>query len=203
VLGTIFFGVATPTEASGIGALGAMLLAWANGRLDFTSLRETCQQTTKTTAFIFAIMIGATAYSLVLRGLGGDELIEQLLRSLGLGPHGVLISVLAFIFVLGFFLDWIEITLVVLPLVTPVMTGFGFDPIWFIVLVAIVLQTSFLTPPVGFSLFYLKGVAPPSVSTMQIYRGILPFVALILVCLAIAYVWQDLVLWLPSVAYSQ
>ncbi len=203
VLGTIFFGIATPTESAGIGALGAMILAFANRQLTWQVLRDASRQTTKTTAYIFAIFFGATAFSLVLRGLGGDELIEKVLKALPFGPHGVLISVLFFVFILGFFLDWIEITLIVLPLIAPVLKDFGFDMIWFTVLFAVVLQSSFLTPPVGFSLFYLKGVAPKEETTAHIYRGIMPFNAMIFICVLVTYLWKDIVLWLPSIAYGR
>lgn len=203
VLGTIFFGIATPTEAAGVGAAGAIVLAAANRQLDLAVLRDVCRQTTRTTAFIFAIFVGATAYSLVLRGLGGDELIERALGSLPFGPTGVVIAVLVFTFFLGFFLDWIEITLIVLPLVGPVIANMGFDLIWFTVLFAIVLQTSFLTPPVGFALFYLKGVAPAGVTVRQIYAGVVPFIVLQLAGVTLAFVWPDLITWLPRVAYAQ
>lgn len=203
VLGTIFAGIATPTEASGIGALGAMGLAMVNRKLNFEVLREASYQTTKTTGFIMGIFLGATAYSLVLRGLGGDEVIEAGLKALPFGPDGVVIAVLFFAFVLGFFLDWIEITLIVLPLIAPVVKNFGFDLVWFCVIFAVVLQSSFLTPPVGFSLFYLKGVAPPEVKTRDIYLGIVPFNVMIFVTVVIVYIWKDLVLWLPSVAYGK
>jgi tripartite ATP-independent transporter DctM subunit len=202
VLGSIFFGIATPTEASGIGALGAVLLAWVNRRLNWRVFKEAGIETTRTTGMIFGIFIGATAFSLVLRGLGGDEVVERAFKALPFGPDGVMIAVLAFIFILGFFLDWIEITLIILPLIGPVVKDLGFDLVWFCVLMAVVLQSSFLTPPVGFTLFYLKGVAPPEVTTRDIYRGIIPFVALIVVCTVLVYVWKDLVLWLPSVAYK-
>jgi tripartite ATP-independent transporter DctM subunit len=202
VLGSIFFGIATPTEASGIGALGAVLLAWVNGRLSWGVFKEAGMETTRTTGMIFGIFIGATAFSLVLRGLGGDEVVEKAFKALPFGPDGVMVAVLLFIFILGFFLDWIEITLIILPLVGPVVQGLGFDLVWFCVLMAVVLQSSFLTPPVGFTLFYLKGVAPPEVTTRDIYRGIVPFVAMILLCTLLVYVWKDLVLWLPSVAYK-
>lgn len=203
VLGSIFAGIATPTEASGIGALGAALIALANGKLNREVLKQAGYQTTKTAGFIMAIFLGATAYSLVLRGLGGDELIERGLRALPFGPDGVVIAVLLFVFVLGFFLDWIEITLIVLPLVAPVIEGFGFNLVWFCVLFAVVLQSSFLTPPVGFSLFYLKGVVPPEVKTRDIYLGIVPFNLMILLCVAATYMLKDLVLWLPSLAYGK
>ncbi|HEU0201778.1 MAG TPA: TRAP transporter large permease subunit [Burkholderiaceae bacterium] len=202
VLGTIFFGIATPTEAAGIGALGAMILAASNRNLNVGVLREAGRQTTKTTGYIFALIIGATAYSLVLRGLGGDQLIEDLFKQLPGGSDGVVIAVLLLAFVLGFFMDWIEITLIVLPLVAPVVKAAGFDLVWFTVLFAVVLQSSFLTPPVGFSLFYLKGVAPKGVTTGHIYRGILPFNVMILATVVLVYVWKDLVLWLPKAAYG-
>jgi tripartite ATP-independent transporter DctM subunit len=202
VLGSIFFGIATPTESAGIGALGAMLLAAANRSLDMKVIREAGRQTTVTTAYIFAIMIGATAFSLVLRGLGGDELIAEGLKSLPFGPLGIVCAILFFTFILGFFLDWIEITLIVLPLVLPVVKSLGFDPVWFTVVFAVVLQSSFLTPPVGFSLFYLKGVAPKSVSTVDIYRGIVPFNAMIFLMIVLCFLFKDLVLWLPKAAYG-
>jgi tripartite ATP-independent transporter DctM subunit len=202
VLGTIFAGLATPTEASGVGAFGAIVLAAARGKLSWQVLREVCRQTTRTTAFIFAIFLGATAYSLVLRGFGGDEFIEQMLHGLPFGPTGIVIAILAFTFVLGFFLDWIEITLIVLPLVGPVVQALGFDLVWFTVLFAVCLQTSFLTPPVGFALFYLKGVAPAGVTVAHIYRGVVPFIVLQLIGLTLVFVWKDLVLWLPRIAYG-
>ena len=190
VLGSIFFGIATPTEASGVGAFGATLLALWNRQLNWMVVREVVEQTSKTTAFIFAIFLGATAFSLVLRGLGGDELIEGALKSLPFGPTGVIIAILFFTFLLGFFLDWIEITLIVLPLVAPVVTHLGFDLVWFTVLFAVCLQTSFLTPPVGFALFYLKGVAPEGVTVGNIYRGVIPFILLQLFGLSLVFVWK-------------
>jgi tripartite ATP-independent transporter DctM subunit len=201
VLGSMFFGIATPTEAAGIGALGGFLLALFNGKLTWKVFKDSGYETTKMTGMIFGIFLGATAFSLVLRGLGGDDVVERGLKALPFGPEGIVIAVLILVFILGFFLDWIEITLIVLPLVGPVIQGMGVNLVWFCVLVAIVLQSSFLTPPVGFTLFYLKGVAPPEVTTRDIYRGIIPFVLLIVLCVAIVYVWKDLVLWLPSVAY--
>lgn len=200
VLGSIFFGIATPTEAAGVGAFGAMLLALANRQLTPAVLREVLRQTTTTTAFIFAIFLGATAFSLVLRGLGGDELIESALLGLPFGPTGVLITILVATFLLGFFLDWIEISLIILPLVAPVVAALGFDLTWFAILFAVCLQTSFLTPPVGMAIFYLKGVAPPSLATGTIYRGVLPFILLQLVALAIIFTWDGLVTWLPAQA---
>jgi len=202
VLGSIFFGIATPTEASGVGAFGAILLALWNRQLNLQVMREVVEQTSKTTAFIFAIFLGATAFSLVLRGLGGDELIEGALNSLPFGPTGIVIAILFFTFLLGFFLDWIEITLIVLPLVGPVVAGLGFDLVWFTVLFAVCLQTSFLTPPVGFALVYLKGVAPTGISVGNIYKGVIPFIMLQLLGLTLVFIWEDLVTWLPRVAYG-
>jgi len=201
VLGSIFFGLATPTEAAGVGAFGAALLAWANGKFNRPMLQEVIRETTKTTAFIFAIFLGATAYSLVLRGLGGDELIEGMLKGLPFGPTGIVMAILLFTFLLGFFLDWIEITLIILPLVAPVVIDLGFDLVWFTVLFAVCLQTSFLTPPVGFALFYLKGVAPEGISISTIYRGVIPFVILQLLGLIVIFAWPKLVTWLPAQAY--
>jgi tripartite ATP-independent transporter DctM subunit len=202
VLGSIFFGVATPTEAAGVGAFGATLLAWSKGRLQGSVLADVTRETTRTTGFIFAIFLGATAFSLVLRGLGGDHLIERALIGLPFSREGILVTILAVTFLLGFFLDWIEITLIVLPLVAPVVEALGFDLVWFTVLFAVCLQTSFLTPPVGFALFYLKGVAPPEVTVNAIYRGVAPFIGVQLLGLLIIFFWTDLVTWLPSVAYG-
>lgn len=201
VLGSIFFGIATPTEAAGVGALGATLLAAIRRRLTVDVLRAVLRETTMTTGFIFAIFLGATAFSLVLRGLGGDEMIESALLGLSLGPHGTVIVILAVTFLLGFFLDWIEITLVVLPLVAPVVAGLGFDPVWFTILFALCLQTSFLTPPVGFAIFYLRGAAPEGVDVRTIYRGVIPFILLQLIALALVYGFSSLVTWLPARAY--
>jgi tripartite ATP-independent transporter DctM subunit len=202
VLGSIFFGIATPTEAAGVGALGATGLAMGKRRLSRESLGAVLRETTRTTGFIFAILLGATAFSLVLRGLGGDHLIERALIGLPFPPAGILVTILAVTFLLGFFLDWIEITLIVLPLVAPVVEGLGFDLVWFTVMFAMCLQTSFLTPPVGFALFYLKGVAPPEVDVETIYRGVVPFIALQLLGLVTIFFWTDLVTWLPAAAYG-
>ena len=202
VLGSIFFGLATPTEAAGVGAAGALLLAVLNRALNIAMLREVLVETTRTTAFIFAVLLGATAYSLVLRGLGGDELIERALLGLPFGPSGIVICILFATFLLGFFLDWIELTLIILPLVSPVVFNLGFDPVWFTILFAVCLQTSFLTPPVGFAIFYLKGVAPEGVDVATIYKGVLPYVILQLIGLTIIFNWQAVVTWLPAQAYG-
>lgn len=201
VLGSIFFGVATPTEAAGIGAFGATVLAVLRRKLSRPVLDEVLRQTTTTTAFVFAVFIGATAFSLVLRGLGGDELIKSALLELPFGPNGIVITILAFTFLLGFFLDWIEISLIILPLVAPVVQSLGFDLVWFTVMFAVCLQTSFLTPPVGFAIFYLKGVAPEGITAGTIYRGVIPFILLQLAAMALIYLYKPLVTWLPAQAY--
>ena len=211
VLGSIFAGITTPTEASGVGAIGATLLAVLYRKLTMQKLWNVLKSTFNSTAYIFAIFLGATVFSFVLRELGGDEFIEHLIGSTGFGPNGTIFFILFICFLLGFFLDWIEITLIVLPLMGPVVMaldlgipGFGLDEpalIWFVILVAVTLQTSFLTPPVGFSLFYLKGVCPPDVKLTDIYKGVVPFVLLQLLCLVLVFVLPQLATWLPSIAF--
>ena len=211
VLGSIFAGITTPTEASGIGALGATVLAIAYGKLTWAKTVNVLKATFNTTAYIFAIFLGATVFSFVLRELGGDELIEHMVSSTGFGPYGTVMFILGIVFLLGFVLDWIEITLIILPLMRPIVNGLGIDVpgfgqdepvlIWFVILVAVTLQTSFLTPPVGFSLFYLKGVAPEGVRLGDIYKGVIPFVILQLIGLAVVFLLPQLTTWLPSVAY--
>ena len=213
VLGSIFMGVATVTEASGVGALGAMLIALLFKRLNWKVLKDVVLNTMNTSAYIFAIFVGATIFALVLRECGGDQLIESALTGLGLGPNGLIIFVLVLVFLLGFFLDWIEISLIILPLLAPVISGLdlqinGFGVVdfpnltWFALLVAVTLQTSFLTPPVGFALFYLKGVCPPSVSMVDIYRGVVPFIILQLIGLVLVFLFPELVTWLPSKVFK-
>jgi tripartite ATP-independent transporter DctM subunit len=212
VLGSIFAGITTPTEASGVGALGATLLAAVNRKLNFKVIVEVMKGCFNTTAYIFAIFLGATVFALVLRSLGGDDFIGRMLTGIPLGPHGILFVILGSVFFLGFFLDWIEITLIVLPLVAPVVQNLGFhmngygvvsnpELIWFVLLIAVTLQTSFLTPPVGFALFYLKGVCPPEVKLIDIYRGVVPFIILQLIGLLIVIRFPQLVLWLPAHVY--
>ena len=201
VLGSIFAGIATPTEASGVGALGAMLLAIFSRRLTFEVMKESLYQTSRTSAFIFAIFLGATAFSVVLRGLGGDQVIEEALLGLPFGPSGIVIVILAAVFLLGFFLDWVEITLIILPLVAPVVQNLGFDLVWFTILFAICLQTSFLTPPVGFALFYIKGVCPPEIKVTDIYKGVIPFIIIQLIALILVFLIPPIATWLPQVAY--
>mgnify|MGYP002261193721 FL=1 len=202
VLGSIFFGIATPTEASGVGAFGALLLAVWRRRLGRAVLQDVLRETTLTTGYLFGIFVGASAFAPVLRGLGGDGLIARALMGLPFGPSGVVLSILFVTFLLGFFLDWIEITFIVLPLVAPVVVELGFDLVWFTVLFAVCLQTSFLTPPVGFALFYVKGVAPPEIDVRTLYIGILPFVGLQLIGLALIFMWPELATWLPAQAYG-
>lgn len=202
VLGSIFFGIATPTEASGLGAFGAMLLAAANRQLSWQVIRQVGIDTTITTCFIFAIFIGATVFAYVLRMIGGDELITEFFKGTGLGPTGLVLLVLAVVFVAGFFLDWFEIVLIILPLLAPVIKLSGIDMTWFLILVALMLQTSFLTPPVGFSLFYLKGVVPKGVTIRDIYVGIIPFVLLQLVMVGLCVLFPQIILWMPQQMYG-
>jgi len=202
VLGSIFGGIATATEASGVGAFGAMLLALFNGRLTWQTTKAVCYETAATTAFIMAIFLGAGLFSLVMRNLGGDEFIAHMLKSLPFEPQGIIIVILGIAFIAGFFLDWLEISLIFLPLVAPVVKALNFDPIWFVVVFAVMLQTSFLTPPVGFSLFYLKGVAPPQVTTRDIYLGVVPFVLIQLLVVFLVFEFPELALWLPHEVYG-
>jgi tripartite ATP-independent transporter DctM subunit len=213
VLGSIFAGIATPTEASGMGALGATMLALLNGKLNINTMREVAQGTFKISGFIFCIWLGATVFALVMRLLGGDELIEMGLMALPFKGHGIVLFILAAVFFLGFFLDWIEVCLIILPLLAPVVSkldlGIGViggidnpELVWFTILVAVTLQTSFLTPPVGPSIFFLQGVAPSDIKLKHIYHGVVPFIILQLIGLALIFVWPDFVLWLPSLAYN-
>jgi tripartite ATP-independent transporter DctM subunit len=198
VLGSIFFGVASPTESAAVGALGALLLAAIHKKLNLANLREAMQSTTRMTSMVFLILIGATAFGLVFRGMGGDELVKELMTGLPGGEWGFLLVSMLVIFVLGFFLDFIEISFIVVPILAPIAAFLGVDMLWFAVLIAMNLQTSFLTPPFGFSLFYLKAAAPPEVRMPQIYRGILPFVAIQLVALLMVALFPQLTLWLPD-----
>ncbi|MDR5897407.1 TRAP transporter large permease subunit [Halomonas vilamensis] len=203
VLGSIFTGFATTTEASAVGALGATLLAFTSRRLNFNVMSSALYQTTRTTAFIFGIFIGATVFAAVLRGLGGDDVIRDAVTGLPFGTAGIVLSILLVVFLLGFFLDWVEITLIILPLVAPVVFSLGVEPVWFAILFAICLQTSFITPPVGFALFYIKGVCPPSIQTMDIYKGVAPFVLLQLLGLMLVFFFEPLATWLPNLVYSR
>jgi tripartite ATP-independent transporter DctM subunit len=211
VLGSIFLGFATPTEASGVGAFGSLLLAAFNRQLTWANFVEVCRRSALTVAMLFGIFVGATAFAFVFKAIGGEALIVDFIRETGVGPWSILFVLMAMIFLLGFFFDWIEITLIVMPIFAPIVALLDFgghvglwdgvpNPImiWFLILVAVNLQTSFLTPPFGFALFYMKGVAPPEVKIQQIYRGIIPFVALQILGLGLCIAFPAFVLWLPS-----
>ena len=202
VLGSILMGLATPTEAAGVGAFGAILLAAIKGQLSIQKLREVAQNTTQVTSMVFLILIGAAIFSLVFRGFGGEELVEKFFSDLPGGVIGATLLVMVVIFLLGFILDFIEITFVVVPIVGPVLLAMGIDPVWLGVMIAINLQTSFLTPPFGFALFYLRGVAPESVETSDMYRGVIPFIGLQLFLLLMLSIWPQLATWLPSLMYN-
>ena len=202
VLGSILAGYATPTEAAAVGALGALLLALGKGQLNLTRLREVANSTTAISAMVFMILIGASLFSLVFRGFGGEALIEDVFAQLPGGVLGAFFVVMLVIFLLGFILDFIEITFVVVPIVGPVLLAMGLDPVWLGVMIALNLQTSFLTPPFGFSLFYLRGVTPRSVPTRVMYKGVLPFIIIQLLMLVIAYQWPALITWLPAQLYG-
>ena len=201
VLGSILGGVATPTEAAGVGAMGALVLAAAYRSLNIAVCREICISTLKTTSMVFFILIGASVFSLVFRGYGGDELVQGLFVEMPGGVWGATIIVMLAIFLLGFILDFIEITYVVVPIVAPVLLAMGLDPVWLGVLIAVNLQTSFLTPPFGFALFYLRGVAPAEVATLDIYRGVVPFIVLQLALMVVLVAVPELATWLPDVLY--
>ena len=213
VLGSIIAGIATVTEASGVGAMSAIVLAALYRRLNLKMLREALYETFNTVGYIYAIIAGASVFAFVVRGLGGDEIIEGALRSLPVQDLGIILIILFVVFLMGFFLDWIEITFIILPLIAPVVAsmdlaidGFGSVDkpvlVWFTILIAVTLQTSYLTPPVGYALFYLKGVCPPGVEMGHIYRGIIPFVVLQMIAVLIIFVWPWLVTWLPAVVYG-
>lgn len=204
VLGSIFAGVASPTEAAAVGALGSLVLTVANRKFNLVILREVMMSTMKLTCMVFIILVGAAAFGLVFRGLGGDGLVRGFLGGLAEAhsKYAVLVIVMGVIFIIGFFLDFIEITFIHVPVLAPIMIEFGFDPLWLCVLIAVNLQTSFLTPPFGFSLFYLKAVTPPEVTTGNIYRGIIPFVIMQMIGLLIVASFPILVTWLPKVVFK-
>jgi len=202
VLGSILGGLATPTEAASVGAIGSILLAVSQRQLGMDKLREVVRSTTKISSMVFLIFIGASIFSLVFRGFGGDEAVHGLLSGLPGGAFGAMLAVMVLMFVLGFVLDFIEITFVIVPIVGPVLLTMGLDPVWLGVMIAINLQTSFLTPPFGFALFYLRGVAPQSVRTTSIYKGVAPFIAIQLFTLMVLAVWPGLVTWLPELIYG-
>ena len=194
VLGSIFAGIATPTEASAIGAFGALIIAYINGKINFDFLKETSEKTAIVSTMIFTILIGASIFSLIFRGVGGDDLIDLIFNSLPGGAYAALIFVLVIIFLLGFILDFIEICYVIIPLVAPPLLMMGFEPVWLAILFAINLQTSFLTPPFGFSLFYLRGVADESIQTYEIYRGVMPFIFIQLLILTIVVMFPTIII---------
>ena len=202
VLGSIFMGLATPTEAASVGAMGAIVLALTQRQLNLATLKAVMRSTTIVTSMVFLILIGASVFSLVFRGFGGDELVASVLNDLPGGVFGAVLAVMLIMFLLGFILDFIEITFVVVPIVGPVLLGMGLDPVWLGIMIAINLQTSFLTPPFGFALFYLRGVAPASVTTGQIYRGVIPYIVIQVLMLGLL-AWQPrLATWLPGVVYG-
>ena len=202
VLGSIIFGFATITEAAGVGAMGAVLLAYSKKSLDWVSINIISQDTAKLTTMVFMILIGASVFSLVFRGYEGDELVQSYLTSVPGGTFGIILVVMIAMFILGFVLDFIEITFVVVPIVAPIILTLGVDPIWLGIMIAINLQTSFLTPPFGFALFYLRGVAPESISTKSIYIGAIPFVIIQALVLLLLAAFPVIVTWLPSILYA-
>ncbi len=202
VLGSILMGLATPTEAAGVGGMGALLLALLRRQMSLSRLQEIMLSTLRISSMVFLILIGASIFSLVFRGYGGDDGVRAVLAVLPGGVFGAVVLVMLVMFLLGFVLDFIEITYVVVPIVGPVLLSMGLDPVWLGVMIAINLQTSFLTPPFGFALFYLRGVAPPSVTTAQIYRGVIPFVAIQLFALLLLAVFPELITWLPGKIYG-
>jgi len=203
VLGSILGGFATPTEAAGVGATGALLMAMQRRTLSMERLREIMRGTLRISSMVFMILIGASVFSLVFRGYGGDDGVRAILDALPGGVFAAVLVVMLVMFLLGFVLDFIEITFVVVPIVGPVLLSMGLDPVWLGIMIAINLQTSFLTPPFGFALFYLRGVAPPEITTGQIYRGVIPFVGIQIFTLLILAVFPDLVTWLPDKLYGQ
>jgi tripartite ATP-independent transporter DctM subunit len=202
VLGSILLGLATPTEAAGVGGMGALLLAAARRQIDSGRLREIMRTTLRISSMVFMILIGASIFSLVFRGYGGDDGVRAILEALPGGAIGAVLVVMLVMFLLGFVLDFIEITFVVVPIVGPVLLAMGLDPVWLGIMIAVNLQTSFLTPPFGFALFYLRGVAPPEVSTAQIYRGAMPFVAIQVLALLLLAAFPELATWLPGKVYG-
>jgi len=202
VLGSILGGIATPTEAASVGAIGSMVLAASRWRLSWTVLKQAVISTATITSMIFIIIFGASVFSIVFRQMGGDNLVHEFLSNLPGGAIGAMIVVMLIMFVLGFILDTFEIIFIVIPITAPILLMLGLDPVWVGVMVGVNLQTSFLTPPFGFSLFYLRGVAPSTVTTGQIYKGAIPFVGLQVVAIALLFIFPDLVTWLPDAIYK-
>jgi tripartite ATP-independent transporter DctM subunit len=198
VLGSIFAGIASPTEAAAVGAGGATILTVTQGKFSLAILKDVARETTHLTSMVFIILVGATAFSLVFRGLEGDSYLINLIENAQLSPTAFLLLVMAAVFIAGFFIDFIEIIFIIVPVVAPIFIALGIDLIWVGILIALNLQTSFLTPPFGFSLFYLKGVAPPEVTTMQLYRGIIPFVIIQMVFLVLIILFPEIINWFPA-----
>ena len=202
VLGSILAGIATPTESAAVGAIGASTLAWQRGSLTLKILKKVSQETTKISSMVFIILIGASMFSLVFRGFGGDTFIEEFLKDLPGGAFSAMLLVMVVMFVLGFFLDFIEIIFVIVPIVGPILIALGFDPLWLGVMIAVNLQTSFLTPPFGFALFYLRGVVPNEVKTSHIYQGVIPFIMIQLIGLSLFWTFPGIVTWLPKLIFG-
>ena len=202
VLGSILMGLATPTESAGVGAIGAIILAYSRKQLNFKILKEVTTSTAQTTSMVFTILIGAAMFSLVFRGFGGDDIVAEFLMGLQGGVVTAIIITMILMFILGFFLDFIEIIYVVLPIIGPAILMMDINPLWFAIMIAVNLQTSFLTPPFGFALFYLRGVAPKNVLTGEIYKGAAPFVFIQILMLGILSLFPELATWLPTVLYK-
>lgn len=198
VLGSIFFGIAAVTEAAAVGALASMVLAGSYGRLNFRVVKEACEQTLIITAMIMMIAIGASFFSTVFVAIGGDEVITSLFLQLPVGKWGVLAAIMLLLVLCGMFIDWMGILFIIVPLITPIAAELGFDPVWFAVLVMVNLQISFLTPPFAYSIFYLKGIAPPGVETVDIYRGVMPFVGLQVLAILLLIIFPQFITWLPA-----
>jgi tripartite ATP-independent transporter DctM subunit len=202
VLGSILTGIATPTESAAVGAVGATVLAIMGRKFNLDVVKAVSRETTKISSMVFIILLGASMFSLVFRGFGGDVVVEEFLHELPGGPAAAMLLVMAVMFFLGFFLDFIEIIFVIVPIVAPILIAVGFDPLWLGVMIGINLQTSFLTPPFGFALFYLRGVAPDAVKTADIYRGVFPFIGIQVLGLALIWIFPDIVLWLPGLIFG-
>lgn len=202
VLGSIFFGIASPTEAAAVGATGALILTVTNRRFSLEMLGKVMQLTVRLTSMVFIILVGASAFGLAFRGMGGDLLIRNFIAHMEMPPAVVFGSVMVLVFILGFFLDFIEISFIHLPVLAPILTEMGFDPLWYGVVLGVNLQTSFLTPPFGYALFYLRGVASKDVTTGHIYRGIIPFVVIQLVGMLLVIMYPQLALWLPRLVFD-
>ena len=202
VLGTILFGIATPTEAAGAGAMGSLLIVAFSKRLTWQVLKDVCYSTLRVTSMILILIVGASAFTSVFLGIGGGQVLESFLFVGKLGPWGVLIGMMLIVFVLGMFLDWIGILLIIVPIFLPIAEKLGFDPLWFALLICVNLQMSFLTPPFGPAIFYLKGVSPPNVGMGQLYRGVIPFIAAQVIVVVLCAMYPGIILWLPHIFFG-